>query len=150
MKTRKGVSEIVASMIVLVIVSVFGVMLYNISAGMIAGKQNDLFSELKFESEKAQERFEVVGVDYPGEREIRIWVLNFSKNSDSEITISSVYVDDLNAEIQEAGPIILDQSNLKYITITIPADRESLVNVNNYQLLIVSEKGVRYTYAGRY
>jgi hypothetical protein len=151
MKTRKGVSEIVASMIVLVIVSVFGVMLYNISAGMITGKQNDLFSELKFESEKAQERFEIIGVelvvDSPQLVQIKLHLLNFSKDNTLNVTIKDVYVNNLRILSDPPTKLTLGKNSVVELLVTLPVE---LVLNNDYTILVISGRGVGNAYTWNY
>lgn len=149
MKSRRGVSEIVASMIVLVIVSVLGVMLYNISAGTISGWQNDLFYELKFEGEKAQERFEIVGVEKvgvqtEGDQAVRLYLLNFSKYSGIEVTVGDVYVDNLRVLDKTSAILRLEKNSVVELTVSLPEG--FLVLNKNYNILVVSERGVSCAY----
>jgi flagellin-like protein len=60
MKSRRGVSEIVASLIVLLIVSVLGVMLYNLSVNTMGSQQDALNFDTSLSKTIAQQRFEII------------------------------------------------------------------------------------------
>jgi len=76
MKSRRGVSEIVASLIMLIIVSTMGVMLYNLSMSNISSQQNSLISDTDFSKTVAQERFEIITAK------------GFNKNSESYLNVT--------------------------------------------------------------
>jgi len=138
MKPRRGISEIIASLTVLIIVSVLGVMLYSISTGAMSEQQNNLLSQLRFEEGKARERFEIVGVEYAGSRSIKLWLLNYSNDNTLKVTISSIYVNSQQASFPMTNRII-EKNIVSPITITLPSD---LVKDNSYNILVVSERGV--------
>lgn len=141
MKPRRGVSEIIASLTVLIIVSVLGVMLYSISTGAMSEQQNNLLSKLSFEEEKARERFEIVGVEYTDDRSITLWVLNYSNDNTLKVTISSIYVNNQQASILMT-PRTIEKNTVYPITVTLPSDMPNLTPDKSYNILVVSERGV--------
>jgi hypothetical protein len=138
MKPRRGLSEIIASLTVLIIVSVLGVMLYSISTGAMSEQQNNLLSQLSFEEGKARERFEIVGVEYFNSSSIKLWLLNYSNDNTLKVTISSIYVNSQQASFSMTNRII-EKNIVSPITVTLPSD---LVQDNSYNILVVSERGV--------
>lgn len=141
MKPRRGVSEIIASLTVLIIVSVLGVMLYSISTGAMSEQQNNLLSKLSFEEGKARERFEIVGVEYTDDRSITLWVLNYSNDNTLKVTISSIYVNNQQASILMT-PRTIEKNTVYPITVTLPSDMPNLTPDKSYNILVVSERGV--------
>jgi hypothetical protein len=141
MKPRRGISEIIASLTVLIIVSVLGVMLYSISTGAMSEQQNNLLSQLRFEEEKARERFEIVGVEYTDDRSITLWVLNYSNDNTLKVTISSIYVNNQQASILMT-PRTIEKNTVYPITVTLPSDMPNLTPDKSYNILVVSERGV--------
>jgi len=137
MKPRRGISEIIASLTVLIIVSVLGVMLYSISTGAMSEQQNNLLSQLRFEEEKARERFEIVGVEYFNSSSIKLWLLNYSNDNTLKVTISSIYVNS-----QQAFPTmtnrIIEKNIVSNVTVRLPFPLTS----GEYNILVVSERGV--------
>jgi hypothetical protein len=146
MKPRRGLSEIIASLTVLIIVSVLGVMLYSISTGAMSEQQNNLLSQLSFEEGKARERFEIVGVEYFNSSSIKLWLLNYSNDDTLKVTISSIYVNSQQASFPMTNRII-EKNIVSPITVTLPSD---LVQDNSYNILVVSERGVGNAYTWTY
>jgi hypothetical protein len=148
MKPRRGVSEIVASLTILIIVSVLGVMLYNLSTGAMTNQQKDLMNQLRFEEQKAMERFEIVGVEYNDSNSIRLWLLNFSNDEYLEITISNIYVNSQQASFPTTNRM-LEKNIVSPITVELQFD---LIQDNSYSynILIVSERGVGNAYTWIY
>jgi len=142
MKPRRGVSEIVASLTVLIIVSVLGIMLYNLSTGAMTNQQKDLLNQLRFEEQKAMERFEIVGVEYSDSTSIKLWMLNYSNDEHLEITISNVYVNSQQASFEMTNRII-EKNIVSPITVGLPFD---LIKDTSYNILVVSERGVGNAY----
>jgi flagellar basal body-associated protein FliL len=140
MKPRRGLSEIIASLTVLIIVSVLGVMLYSISTGAMSEQQNNLLSKLSFEEEKARERFEIVGVEYTDDRSITLWVLNYSNDNTLKVTISSIYVNSQQASFEMTNRII-EKNIVSPVTVILPSEI-LLTKGHSYNILVVSERGV--------
>lgn len=92
MKSRTGVSEIVASMMVLAIVSVLGVMLYNISIGTMNGRQDDFLSNISTTKKISQQRFEIISVAKISDK-IKIYFHNYGL---VDIKITDIYLSNAN------------------------------------------------------
>ena len=88
MKPRRGVSEILATMMVLMIVSSLGVMLYNISLSNLSNQQSNLSSSIETQKGMAQERFEIIDVIRRNDTHVIVYYVNYTK-----VDISSVYLE---------------------------------------------------------
>ena len=95
MKARKGVSEIISSLIVLMIVSVMGVMLYKITLDSLSTQQSDLLFEVNREINTAMERFEIVSITRTrinNQDHMNVTYINYC---DVEIKITDIYIDNV-------------------------------------------------------
>jgi hypothetical protein len=142
MGSHRGISEIVASMILLVIVSVMGVMLYNFSLENMNSQQNNLLIDVKLREEITQERFEIITVSHI-DGYVWIYFVNYGQ---IDVKITDCYLKHLDGSITRAPYIVLseylslnDGNKLKtsdYTYIKIPYE----ANVISYK--IVSTIGV--------
>jgi hypothetical protein len=146
MKPSRGISEIVASLTILIIVSVLGVMLYNLSTGAMTNQQKDLLNQLRFEEQKAMERFEIVSVEYGNSTSIKLWMLNYSNDEHLTITISNIYINSQQASFPTTNRI-LEKNIVSPITVGLPFD---LLQDTSYNILVVSERGVGNAYTWIY
>lgn len=138
MKTRRAVSEIIASMIVLVIVSVLGVMLYNIAIGGMFSQQNNLLSDIGLKEEMVQERFEIVGVSRHNETTINVYIYNYGS---VDVKITNIYLESPNLLRQlPSFNLQLSPGDMTYLT--VDCSRGS--GVTTY--IIVSQVGVSNEY----
>jgi len=135
MKARKGVSEIISSLIVLMIVSVMGVMLYEITLDSLSTQQSDLLFEVNREINTAMERFKIVSITRTSQDQMNVTYINYG---DVEFKITDIYIE--NVRYQVENPVEARKFVLNSI---IPEDfilgsgEEILYNVK-----IVSERGV--------
>jgi hypothetical protein len=152
MNPRKGVSEIVASIVILVVVSVLGVLLYNTSLMMVGTQQNALISEIDQQTAAARERFEIISVEYVDPATIKVYLLNFSPDAAYDIILSQVYVNGFQTSFTPVGDYSLQKNVIKIITIT--ANVGVQFNDPNpslsYHILVVSSRGVSNAYAWKY
>jgi hypothetical protein len=89
MKSRRGVSEIIATMVVLMIVSALGVILYNISASQLNSQQSDLITKVESQKNAALEKIEIITVDRIGSDKIYVYYIDYGT---VKPVISSVYL----------------------------------------------------------
>jgi hypothetical protein len=90
MKPRRGVSEILATMIVLMIVSSLGVMLYNISTSNLSSQQSNLLSQVETQKETVTEKFDIISITRKNSTAILIYYLDYGTIPS---VISSVYLE---------------------------------------------------------
>lgn len=139
---RRGVSEIVGSLIILLIVSTLGTYLYNHSLTVITYQQDSLEHEMKISSERAQERFRVTAIWWSSSYDLfNITVYNFGN---SEISVSDIYINSERVNsflygrnesigIKELGKVCFSPPS------PIPPD-------NIFEIVIVSQRGVSDVY----
>lgn len=136
-KRSRAVSEVIASLIMLLIVSVLGTYLYSYSLTETGVQQNNLEGDIQTEADRAQERFKVIACIYEGNL-LNLTVLNYGR---LDIKIVDIYLDS-NRVVLSPGKEIYT-SDLGLISFTYPG----LVPDVLYEIVIVSERGVSHVYS---
>ncbi len=87
---RRGFSEIIGSLMILLIISALGTILYNYSLDAVNRQKNILESDIKIALEKAQVRIKVIFVhsNYSADM-LNLTILNYGVDS---VTIDDVYI----------------------------------------------------------
>lgn len=143
LKRRRAVSEVVASLVILLVVSILGTSLYSFSLNVMRSQQENFFLQSQAEAFRAQERLKVVYVGWSGsDNTLNLTVLNHGK---IEISLAEVYVngEKVNSYNDGLGAKIVT-SRLAGLSFTSP------VNVapdKLYQFVIVSERGVSHVHS---
>ncbi len=88
LQCKRGVSEIIGSLIIILIVTIAGVAVYAYSLNAISVSSSELNQQSKIYSELAQERFEVIRV-WNNDLHFNVTVLNFGK---TDFAVDAVYV----------------------------------------------------------
>ena len=94
MKSRRGISEMVAVILVLIIVSIAGAALYRTSLATLGSQFTSYTEQAKDQTLAAQERFEVVNVQRVDSSHVIVYLLNYSLETTTDVTVSTVYVDE--------------------------------------------------------
>ena len=139
---RRAVSEIVGSLIVLLIVSTMGTYLYNHALTIISYEQTSLDQQMTITSNKAQERLKVIATWWsPAYDVLNTTVYNYGSK---ETKIADVYVngervtDFISGRLDTIGVYELGKICFRPPTAIIP---ESLTEIT-----IVSQRGVSHVY----
>jgi hypothetical protein len=133
-KTRRGIGELLGSMMVLMIVVALGAILINFSLGTTTTSSNNLISETKTQEDITQERFTVLSVWWnQDESEIWIAIYNYGK---IDLHITDIYIN--NNREQLASPIKCPIG--EQVWIDFP-DRGRIDPYTEYRLTIVSNRG---------
>lgn len=139
---RRGVSEIIGSLIILLIVSTLGTYLYNHSLTIIAYQQDSLETELTIASERARERLKITAIWWsPVYDVLNITVFNFGS---SETQVSDVYINNERVVNYLSGRNqIIDSMELSKIVFEPPSllDPETL-----FEIVVVTQRGVSHAY----
>ena len=98
MKERRAISEIMSVMVILMIISIAGVLLYNISIQTTLAQQSSLQDEVDKSIGAAVERFQIIGVQRISEDTMEITIFNFAKHNTIDITISEIYVNNIRVD----------------------------------------------------
>jgi hypothetical protein len=85
---KKGVAEVIGSLIIILIVTIAGVGVYAYSLNAIASSSNNLTQKTVQYSEQAQERFEIITV-WSNNQNIKLTILNYGQ---TDLSIAAVYV----------------------------------------------------------
>ena len=139
---RRGFSEIIGSLMILLIISALGTILYNYSLDTVNRQKNILESDIKIALEKAQVRIKVIFVhsNYSADM-LNLTILNYGVSS---VTIDDVYINNtivqtyLNGQGATILPLGLGQISL---VSPVPITQDALCDI-----VIVSLRGVTYSY----
>lgn len=134
----RAVSEVVASLILLLVVSVLGTFLYSYALTTTGLQQNAFQGDVQREAERTQERFGVIAVWWSGSGDLlNLTVLNYGR---LDVKIVDVYVNAKRVTAFHSGrgeEIVT--SRWRRISFTSPV---SISAGSQYEIVIVSEKGV--------
>jgi len=90
LERRKAASEVLASLVILLIVSLLGTSLYSFALSTMRYQQDNLNSEIRWETARAKENFKVIHFGWGGlGDDISTMILNYGQ---LDIKISDVYV----------------------------------------------------------
>jgi len=138
----RAVSEVIASLILLLIVSVLGTFLYTYTLTATGLQQSALQGEVLREAERAQERFRVIAVWWSGADLLNLTVLNYGR---IDIKIVDVYVNGERVTSYQAGRgEEIYTSRWGRISFTSPVP---IVDGGLYEIVVVSERGVSRAYS---
>jgi len=135
---RRGVSEIIATIILIMIVSIAGTLLFAYSTNYIQDLNDQYQENNEITSGTAQERFTVTTVWWSGADDfLNITVYNFGQN---DISITDVYIDGVQVSAYAFGrdTLILTEKLLQ-LGFTSPV---AIIDGIAYKITIVSERGV--------
>ena len=137
----RGVSEVVASLILLLIVTTLGTFLYSYTLTTTGLQQRYLESQTRLETERAEERFRVVSVTWMGGSKLNVTILNYGL---IDIAIVDVYVNGVRVSTYYGGRgEEIYTSELGWVCFESPI---SIEEGSSYEITIVSERGVTYAY----
>ena len=143
---RRAISEVIGSLIILLIVSSLGAFLYNYTLNVMGFQQNSLQEELKTSSDRAQERLKVVAIWWSNSSNLfNLTVFNYGKY---DAKIADIYVNGVRVKsfLEGRGEEIATLE-LGKISFFSPI---SLSPKTLYELVVVSERGVSHEYKSEY
>jgi flagellin-like protein len=89
---KRAVSEVISSLILLMIVSVLGTYLYTYTLNSTGFQRNIIEGDIERKSERAQEKFSVTAVWYNNISDLmNLTILNFGR---LDIKIAAIYIND--------------------------------------------------------
>jgi hypothetical protein len=141
-RKRFGVSEIHASLILLVIVSTGGAFLYNVTLETLNNYEETLTFEKEVEAQRILERFCIVSIGWEKPSgNLTLIIYNFGEY---DIKIEDVYVDGYRtAKFFSGDNEIIEPGQIWEVRIQAPI---TISSDNEYALTTVSERGVIYEY----
>jgi flagellin-like protein len=137
-RNKRGVSEIIASLILILIVSAAGVLAYSISLTTFSSSTSNYQLQMDQREAKVQERLEVLAVwwDRQNQFNLTLTVLNYGT---IDLTIDKVYVNGtivttyISGTGAKIGPTII-------IPVTF-ASPLPIATGQTYDIIVVSERG---------
>ena len=141
-RNRVGVSEIHASLILLVIVSTGGAFLYSITLDTLNNYEETLTYEKDAESQRILERFCIasVGWENPSEN-LTLVVYNFGEY---DIEVVDIYINGYRTiSFYDGDHEIIEPGQIQLVRIQAPI---IITSHNEYIITAVSERGVLYEY----
>jgi len=132
---KRGVSEIIASLIIVLIVSIAGVALYSYSLGAFSSSSSSLQLQTDQREEQARERFSIIAVWWDAVDQLNLTILNYGK---IELAINAVYIDGTMVSISSGREITAGTGKLISVKFTSPV---SIQDEKTYEIIAVSERG---------
>jgi len=137
-RDRRGVSEVVASLILILIVSIVGAALYSNSVSMFSSSSSSFLLQMKRREESARERLSIVAVWWDNENQLNLTILNYGK---IDLAIDAVYIDGtaVTAFVSGRGTTVTRKA-------IVPVKVNSPFTIQDgqtYELVVVSERGSR-------
>jgi flagellin-like protein len=135
---RRGVSEIIASLILVLIVTAAGTVAYSMSLSSF--NQSSSLFELQTgqREEQAQERFAVIAVSWDTANQLNLTVLNYGK---TDLTVDAVYVSGTAVTNYQGGRgVKIGALNLVFVGFN---SSTPILAGQTYDILVVSERGSR-------
>jgi hypothetical protein len=138
-ESRKGVAEVVGSLIIILIVAIAGVIVYAYSVDVIGTTSSRFSLQTAQNEELIQERFEIVRV-WSNQDIVNITVLNYGR---TDLSIVSVYVNGTAVSIYDSGnSITIGPGQLVNVQFVSPLE----IPVDSYlEILAISERGGKNT-----
>lgn len=136
-RDKKGVSEVVASLLMVLIAVSLGTALYSYSLNVFSSSGNSFLSNMNIKIERAQERFTVVAVWWAvTSNQMNITVLNYGK---IDLIIDIVYIDRTPVSVYQDGQgETVRTEELISIKFTSPI---SIQDGQVYEITVVSKRG---------
>ena len=136
-RDKRGVSEVVASLIIILVVSIAGTALYSYSTDAFSSSWSSFGLQTARREEQAQERFSIIAVWGDNVDQLNLTILNYGK---IELAIDAVYVDGTRASINEGKGTVAARKGKVQVKFTSPVP---IQDGQTYEIVAVSERGSR-------
>jgi flagellin-like protein len=140
LSNKRGVSEVIASLILILVVTAAGVVIYAYSVTAFSSSGSHFEQHTKLDQEQMRERFQVIRVWWDTSSQLNLTILNYGQ---IDITINAVYVNGTKVQHFEInGPNPGAVGELTWVTFDSPLPvPEGTVN----EILVVTERGGKNT-----
>ena len=141
-KSKKGVSEVVASLVVLLIISILGTSIYNMSVTTMQKQRDAIKWTSNIESEKHMEKIRTLYVNWNSTGdELEIYFLNYGN---IVINIADIYLNGFRVlNYIEGRNVPVQTSDIDTIKIELPI---TITTGELYEVIIVTGRGVSHVY----
>jgi len=138
LRDRRGVSEVVASLIMILIVSIVGAALYSNSVNMFGSSSSSFLVQMKRREESARERFSIIAVWWDNDNQLNLTILNYGKIN---LAIDAVYIDGTAVTTFTSGRgTTVIRKDIVSVKFNSPF---TIQDGQTYELVAVSERGSR-------
>ncbi len=137
MRDKRGVSEVVASLTIILVVSIAGTALYSFSTDAFSSSWSSFLLMTRSREQRAQERFSIIAVWWDNGDQLSLTILNYGK---IELAIDAVYVDGIGASISEGRGMVVTKNGKVHVEFTSPVP---IQDEQTYEIVAVSERGNR-------
>ncbi len=135
-RNKRGVSEIIASLILILIVSAAGVLSYSISLTTFSSSTSSYQLQTDQREAKVQERLEVLAVWWDRQNQFNLTVLNYGT---IDLTIDKVYVNGTMVTTYISGiGVKIGPTIIISVTFASPLP---IATGQTYDIIVVSERG---------
>jgi hypothetical protein len=141
-KSKKGVSEVVASLVVLLIISILGTSIYSVSVTMMQRQRDTIKWTTDIESEKYLEKIKALYVNWNSTDDVlEIYFLNYGN---LVINIADIYLNGFRVlNYIEGRNIPVQTSDIGTIKIESPI---TVTKGELFEVTIVTGRGVSHVY----
>jgi hypothetical protein len=135
-RNKGGVSEIIASLILILIVSSAGVIAYSYSIGAFSSTTSFFQLDTNLKEKQAQERFAIIAVWSNPPNQLNLTVLNYGQ---IDLTIDTVYINWTSVTNYKSGwRTTIGNGALIQVSFTSPV---SIQSGSTYSIVVVSTRG---------
>jgi flagellin-like protein len=139
LRDKRGISEVVGSLIVLLIVSVAGAAVYSYSLNAFSSSTSSFLLQIRGSEERARERLAITAVWWNATNDcMNVTVLNYGK---IEFAVDGVYIDGTRVSVYAGGKgETVAKGSLVHVKFTSPVP---IVDGQTYQIIVATERGSR-------
>lgn len=139
---KRAVSEVISSLILLMIVSILGTYLYTYTLNSTGFQRNIIEGDIERKEERAQEKFSVTAVWFSNISDLmNLTILNFGK---LDTKIAAIYINNERVTDYFSGfETTIVTSGLKSTSFTPPV---SISSGELYEIVVVSKRGVSHVF----
>jgi flagellin-like protein len=134
---RRGVSEIIASLILVLIVTAAGTVAYSMSLNSFSQSSSLFQLQTGQREEQARERFAVIAVSWDATEpnRLNLTVLNYGK---TDVTVDAVYISGTAVTNPQGRGVKIGALDLVFVGFDSPTP---ILAGQTYDILVVSERG---------
>jgi hypothetical protein len=135
-RNKQGVSEIIASVVLILIVSSAGIVAYSYSIGAFSTSTSFFQSDTNLKEQQARERFAIIAVWSKPPNQLNLTVLNYGQ---IDLTIDAVYVNWTSVTNYSAGRrTTIGKGALISVNFTSPI---AIQSGSTYNIIAVTTRG---------
>ena len=135
LRNNRGISEIIASLLLLLIVSVAGAALYSFSLSAFSSSSSTFQQQTIQREEQARERFQITAVWWNTVNQLNLTILNYGK---IDIAVDAVYINGTPASISSGRGAIVGTGELFSVKLAFSV---LIQDGQTYEIVAISERG---------